>query len=101
MSLLEEIRARARKKREAVDGEGKDKIEYADIVVKLFSNTDYIKGSKELVIQLALFYLGYSVRESEEVYHRLMDEITRTYKVVSPEMLAGMIEEEKKTEATE
>lgn len=101
VSLLDEIRTKAKKKREAVAGEGPDKVELADIVVKLFSNTDYIEAAGESMMRFYLYYVGYDVREVKALYQRLMAEITGTSRAVSPEMLARILEEKKKAETAE
>ena len=98
MELLDEIRVRAQKKREEVlrdYPDNPDKIRFADMTVKFFSNQDYISGSKEFVVSRLLYYLGYPMTELRDVYDRLLKEINRSYPVVSPEMLAKLLEEKK------
>ena len=91
MALLDDIRAKAKVRRQEIYRDQADKqneLDYADMMVKLFSNEDYIKEAPRSLILQVLFSVGYPVGEVDDVYDRLLEEVNRTHPAVSPEMLA-------------
>ena len=102
MALLDEIRVRARETRQRFYREKADKpneLQYADMIVKLYSNEDYIKAAPRSLIYQTLFSVGYPVKEIKDLYEQLLEEVNRTYPAVSPEMFAKIMKEKEKTDS--
>ena len=61
---------------------------FAPSAVRILRSTDYIIQAPQSLIQLILFSSGYrDVEQLGRLYSELIDEITKTYPVVSPEQL--------------
>ena len=88
--LLDEVREHARRKHEEMDADPRTSDaarKYAETVDKMLSNVDYLRESpKSLVLEL-LFFVGYDFDGLNDVYDRLIEELSVTYKVVDPSAL--------------
>ena len=101
--VVEELRAKAKEKRAKLQEESRSQevsrsLEYADIVIKLFSNVAYIEQASAGIVREALYFIGVAYDQVDPTYEELMYEINLSYKVVSPEQIAQWGKEEENNE---
>ena len=88
--LLEEIRRMAKARQEAMHADPEAKpasVKFADSMVRIFSNSDYILQSPPSLIMQALFAYGIPIKEVRPTYDKLIEELTRTFPAVEPSQL--------------
>lgn len=88
--LLDEVREHARRKHEQMDADphlSEARRRYGDYVDKMLSNADILLASPKSLVIECLFFVGYDFNELDDVYDRLIKELSATYKVFDPIVL--------------
>ena len=98
MALLDEIRAKAQEKKDEIAQNEPERLRFAELMVEFFGNTDYIREAAKSTTMHGLYFMGYELSALDDLYQRLMEEINRRYRVISPEDLARLMKEKEKAD---
>ena len=88
--LLDEVREHARRKHEEMDADphvSEASRRYGECVDKMLSNADILLASPKSLVIECLFFVGYDFDELCDVYDKLIEELSATYKVFDPNVL--------------